>query len=393
MGEYVELNSLPSCDFAFQENLKRLMPARNGLAHRSQRLKVERPRDHGDGCEASLLEILEKQIIPSLLRSNEHSPPFIYKEGLRESLPTTPEIQRFAELCISGDAGLPDTFVQGLMVEGLGAETIFLHLLAPAARHLGHLWDEDLCDFTQVTVGLLRMQQITARLGSEFQEKRKTAMAGGRAMFTAVPGSQHTLGVLMVSEFFRREGWQVWMEFSASEAQLLKAAGKDWFDIIGLSVGTEAQAEDLVEIIVRLRSASSNPQAKILIGGPLLLSSPNLALQVGADGGASDAAAAVQLAKRMLSELAASAKNVKPDTSRSPDGAVFAPKEIMERFRKFRMSRGITIKEAASQLSLTPSSLTKYEQLDRHPKPEILEKILSWIESVQHQRSRIVKKR
>ena len=81
---------------------------------------------------------------------------------------------------------------------------------------------------------------MTLRLGSEFQEKRKLAMDGMRALFAPVPGSQHTFGVLMVSEFFRREGWQVWMELGSSETALLEAVKKDWFEVIGLSVGIDA---------------------------------------------------------------------------------------------------------------------------------------------------------
>ncbi len=379
-------------NLAFQSNTKWLMAARGGPAQPSPGRQSTRDNGDKDGCEASLMEILEKQIIPSLLKSTEHSPPFISTDGTRLSLPTSAEVKRFAEICISGDAALPDTFVQGLIAEGLGAETIFLHLLTPAARHLGYLWDEDLCDFTQVTVGLMRMQQITLRLGNEFQEKRKSAMSGRRAMFAPAPGSQHTLGVLMVSEFFRRAGWQVWMELASSEGQLMRAVQKDWFDIIGLSVGTEAQAEDLAETISQLRTASANPQAKVLIGGPLLVSEPDLYRRVGADGAATDAGAAVELAKAMLA-TPAFPPAVVPSALPAVDSAGLDPKEIMGRFRKFRMSRGITMKDAAVQLAIHHSSLTKYEQLDRQPKPEILEKIVGWMESVQNQSSRMVKKR
>ena len=253
-----------------------------------------------DACQASLMEILESQIIPNLLKANESASAFFSTDGARTELPTQEEIARFAQLCIDADADAPDTFVQSLIAEGLASEAIFLHLLAPAARHLGYLWDEDMCDFTQVTIGLVRMQQITLRLGSEFQEKRKLAMDGMRALFAPVPGSQHTFGVLMVSEFFRREGWQVWMELGSSEATLLEAVKKDWFDVIGLSVGIDAHVESLTDSIRHIRLSSANRNAKILIGGPLLALSPDLYKEVGADGAASDAASAVELARTLF---------------------------------------------------------------------------------------------
>jgi methanogenic corrinoid protein MtbC1 len=253
-----------------------------------------------DSCQASLMEILESQIIPNLLKVNESASPFFSTDRVRTNLPTQEEIARFAQLCIESDADAPDTFVQSLIAEGLASDAIFLHLLAPAARHLGYLWEDDICDFTQVTIGLVRMQQMTLRLGSEFQQQRKVAMDGMRALFAPVPGSQHTFGVLMVSEFFRREGWQVWMELGSSESVLLAAVEKDWFDVIGLSVGIEAHVESLTDTIRHIRLSSANRNAKILIGGPLLALSPDLYKEVGADGAASDAATAVELARTLF---------------------------------------------------------------------------------------------
>ena len=254
-----------------------------------------------DVCQSSLMQFLESQIIPNLLKANESASPFSSTDGLRTELPTEEEIAHFSALCIATNQDAPDIYVQSLMSEGLNSEAIFLHLFAPAARHLGFLWEYDLCDFTQVTIGLVRMQQLTLRLGIEFQKKRKLAMDGMRALFAPIPGSQHTFGVLMVSEFFRKEGWQVWMELGSSESTLLEAVAKDWFEVIGLSVGTETQVDSLREIIRRIRGCSANRQVKILIGGPLLVLSPDLYKEVGADGASADAASAVDLARTLFS--------------------------------------------------------------------------------------------
>jgi len=277
-----------------------LMSSDDGSSDPSGSSRYSESNDNKDACQASLMQILESQIIPSLLAANEFTEPFYSTDGARTAFPTESEISSFAELCTGLDEEAPNLFVQGLMAEGLSSEAIFLHLLAPAARHLGYLWDEDLCDFSKVTIGLLRMQKITLRLGSDFQEKRKSAMEGMRALFAPVPGSQHTLGVLMVSEFFRREGWQVWMELGSSEEKLLAAVKKDWFQVIGLSIGTEAHVESLTDTIRSIRAASANRDVKVLIGGPFLALSPNLYKEVGADAAAGDAVSAVELAKNLF---------------------------------------------------------------------------------------------
>ena len=278
-----------------------LMSSDDGSSDPSGSSRYSESNDNKDACQASLMEILETQIIPSLLAANEFAEPFYSTDGARTALPTETEISSFADLCTGLDENAPDLFVQGLMTEGLSSEAIFLSLLAPAARHLGYLWDEDLCDFSKVTVGLLRMQKITMRLGSDFQEKRKSPLEGMRALFAPVPGSQHTLGVLMVSEFFRREGWQVWMELGSSEEKLISAVKKDWFQVIGLSIGSEAHVESLTDTIRLIRTSSANRDVKILIGGPILAITPNLFKEVGADGAAGDAVSAVALAKNLFS--------------------------------------------------------------------------------------------
>ena len=64
-----------------------------------------------DSCQASLMEILESQIIPNLLKANESASPFFSTDGARTELPTQEEIARFAQLCIDADADAPEPFV------------------------------------------------------------------------------------------------------------------------------------------------------------------------------------------------------------------------------------------------------------------------------------------
>ena len=42
----------------------------------------------------------------------------------------------------------------GLRGRGVSVEALYVHLLAPAARHLGELWEDDRCHFADVTVGM-----------------------------------------------------------------------------------------------------------------------------------------------------------------------------------------------------------------------------------------------
>jgi len=45
---------------------------------------------------------------------------------------------------------------------GAASDSLFIELLEPAGRHLGEMWDDDRCNFFDVTVGVARLQELLA---------------------------------------------------------------------------------------------------------------------------------------------------------------------------------------------------------------------------------------
>ena len=88
----------------------------------------------------------------------------------------------------------------------ISVESIFLDLLAPAARQLGTQWEADVTDFANVTLGVSRLQRIMRRLGDTFLQRDQPRQRGESALLTIIPGEQHSFGLSMVAEFFRRAG-------------------------------------------------------------------------------------------------------------------------------------------------------------------------------------------
>ena len=91
-------------------------------------------------------------------------------------------------------------FVRSFREREVSLGDVMLNLLAPAARRLGERWTADECDFTAVTLGLWRIQSILFSLSESspplFDHPDRTV---GRILVAAMPGSDHTLGVLMPS--------------------------------------------------------------------------------------------------------------------------------------------------------------------------------------------------
>lgn len=249
-----------------------------------------------DECKRSLTEVIERQIIPRLVQAHRVTTDAVDPTVIQGPGITPKQLATFVALSKSSQASETTQFIDELLHQGVTTDRIFLELIAPAARHLGQMWEQDLCDFTEVTCALVRMHEITHRLGFEYQNGPQLCGDVQRIMLASAPGSQHFLGMTIVSDFFRKAGWDVVIEISVSEKELVHAVNNEWFDVIGISCATEAQLKNLPSLIRALKAASGNPEPGVLLGGPIFTVQQHDARRLGADGICVDVKEAVALA-------------------------------------------------------------------------------------------------
>ncbi len=254
-----------------------------------------------DLCKTSLLSVIESQIIPRLLDAHPSVKALDLEHAQGDLIAASEQdMLDFAQACLATDSQAVFNHLDVLRDKGLGTQTVFLDVITPAARYLGDLWEQDKMDFTVVAQGLLRMHHAMRHLGYETQDGPQTAGDVRRIMLASAPGSQHILGLAMVSEFFRADHWQVVVEISTSEQALVHAVAHEWFDVIGLSVGLIEQLPHIPALIARLKSASRNPNAFVILGGPALLQAKMDGIELAADAISVNAAEAVKLAGDLL---------------------------------------------------------------------------------------------
>jgi MerR family transcriptional regulator, light-induced transcriptional regulator len=267
---------------------------------------------HGyQGAQMSLLvNAIESEIIPRLMANHggePHTDGFVRSSAIPES-----EVQSFTRIALSSDSASCHNFVESLRMRGVSLRSVYLDLLGPAARELGSMWTRDECDFTEVTTGLWRIQQLMYDLSPDFQNSGEHPQRGQQhqIMLMPVPGSQHTLGILMVAEFFRKAGWRVWGEPTAQASDMIAAVTQNWFDVVGLSIGSEPQLEGIDALIIELRRASQNPSLIIMAGGPVFVHHPEYVKSIGADICAMNAEEAVREAEKQVGARAFSASRL-----------------------------------------------------------------------------------
>jgi len=222
-----------------------------------------------EGCRHLISSVIETQIIPRLLQAHPSGAGRLAQETHQTIRIPESAVVEFANLCLLNDAILANSFADQLVRDGLSHETVFMQLITPAARYLGVAWETDTADFVQVTNGLMRMHEITHRIGFEYQAGPRKPGPRNRIMLACAPGSQHILGLTIVSEFFNKEGWQTVVEISSSAEGLIHAAANEWFDVIGISVAIESQLDGLETLVAGIRNASQNAKVAILLGGPI----------------------------------------------------------------------------------------------------------------------------
>lgn len=156
-----------------------------------------------------------------------------------------------------------DLMVADLMEAGLTVEDICLDHLAPAARCLGEWWEVDRLPFTEVTLATSRIQAMLCRMPAS--RAMPLTISDKGAVFCAVPGEQHTLGVMMAADLFRRNGWDVTLLVGLAHDEMLSRLARDDRRVIGLSCSGDHSRDALGALMHGIRKV--RPDAHILLSG------------------------------------------------------------------------------------------------------------------------------
>lgn len=237
-----------------------------------------------------LVHALQSDVIPRLVDLH----------GGLQPAPDAADVEAFVQLLRQADLAAVDAAVTARVERGVPIESIFLDLFAPAARRMGQLWEVDAIDFPTVTIGVGRLQRLLRTWSPAFGAAVAAPAAGRRILLLQHPVEQHSFGLSMVAEFFRRDGWDVQGGVGNAVPDVAEVLRAEWFDAVGFSIGSETRLDWLRERIAAARAASLNPAMVVLVGGPVFALHPERAGSVGADGMGRDGSDAPRLAESLL---------------------------------------------------------------------------------------------
>tara|TARA_R110000850_G_scaffold6769_3_gene25929 strand:+ start:1221 stop:2171 length:951 start_codon:yes stop_codon:yes gene_type:complete len=284
----------------------KIMAPENARAEDCEKTKLP-AKDGIDNAGYELSLLIQNLVIPRLiadrpepgyrLHEQKQSP----TQGSATSRAITPQdVEDFSLLSTRSEARELLDFVDRCLANGASVDSIYVDLLAPTARRLGEYWESDERDFVDVTMGLWRIQEILRELTLRIPPPALAGFGQRSALFSTMPGEQHSFGTLMIAECFYRAGWDADIMIEPSQSELIgKFAGRH-YDLIGLTVSLDCPKATLSGLVSAIRSVSSNPATRIMMGGRVINADPGLIEECGADATAADAPSAVLLADLLV---------------------------------------------------------------------------------------------
>ncbi len=280
------------------EQARAYLPVLVARRRRTERPVARQVSNNPAAGAATLTELIAQHVIPHL--ATAHGDDAILIDADSRGQFSASDLEAFATLAMDSDSGILIEHLGVLVTRGMSINTILIDLLAPTARRLGVLWEEDRCTFVDVTMGLWRLQEALRELSGRMPALQRAAYAEKRALFSSMPGEQHSFGTVIIEDVFRRDGWQTEILTQTEQPDLLAALADQSFDMAGLTVSCEVNIGRLPSLLKAMRSVSRNPRLVIMVGGHAFAADPEISLRVGADGTAADAQSALATASRLV---------------------------------------------------------------------------------------------
>ncbi|MEM1029572.1 MAG: hypothetical protein AAGN82_04435 [Myxococcota bacterium] len=217
-----------------------------------------------------LMETLEHQVIPRLVMahcSETYRVPVCRDGAGRGSGPMGPserDVARLAEAAVAPDPRLATALVAEMLERGVELDETLLDYVGAAASLLGAQWADDRRSWSDVTLGAGNLQRAIQWLSPSAM---MPVVHRGLLVLTVAPGEQHTMGMHLLAELARREGWGVHAQPSLTESELLGLVEREYVTAVGVSAADADRLVGLGALVTDIRRQSHHVGIEIFIGG------------------------------------------------------------------------------------------------------------------------------
>ncbi len=181
-----------------------------------------------------------------------------------------------------------------IMKRGVSSRDVIEAIIPAAARYMGELWASDKLSFADVTIGTARLQETVRTMGVRRIERLDPDPEGPSVMLIVPRIEQHTLGVFVVAEQFRRLGVRVHMTLGNNQAEILRLVQIHHFAMVGVTASCRRTLASVRDLVKTIRTGVPRI-VPIVVGGPVTESGLDIVGMTGADYVAASAEEALRL--------------------------------------------------------------------------------------------------
>lgn len=208
------------------------------------------------------------------------------------------EVSPVVEAVLKGNKARIVERVDLELIQGKKPETIINELLIPAINEVGELFNKKQYFLPQLIASAEAMETAIQYLEPKLEKKNEGAEMPTIVIAT-VEGDIHDIGKNLVALMLRNYGYRVLdLGKDVPKEEIVETAQREHAAIIALSAlmtTTMMRMKDVVEY-----ARQQKVDAKVMIGGAVITQS--FADEIGADGYSKDAAEAVRVAERLLTD-------------------------------------------------------------------------------------------
>jgi len=246
------------------------------------------------GKSRALAQLIEADIIPRLVDS--------HSAAQAEASALSGEVLAFTDAILEDDATASLASFANMLERGVPLDTLFQHLLVPAAIRMGEMWEKDARDFLDVARGMDHIHQIILAHSAAFCSDGRVSDRQRRILLVALPQERHRLGLCLVRADFWREGWDVCCHELQFLGELEMLVEDTSYDAVGISAGRVGDVPMLAQNLARARKSSRNKSLLVAGGGLAFQRDPSLANAIGCNVTANSGREAVALLRSLLDE-------------------------------------------------------------------------------------------
>ena len=207
--------------------------------------------------------------------------------------------QRLTEALTEGDADAAEAVALEALAAKVNPVEIINQVMVPALSEVGRTFQSGDIFLPELVLAGEAAEVVSKHLEAAISASGQASVAIGVVIVGTVQGDVHDIGKNIVATMLRANGFRVVdLGRNVAPSAFLDAARANNADLIGLSSLMTTTRPMILNTINLFKEVGARQNHRIVIGGGSV--TEDWAEEIGADGYAPDAAAAVDICKRLL---------------------------------------------------------------------------------------------